>query len=291
MTQPPIERTQRDADRPVGYRDVVRALRSLRIPPNRPVIAHSSLRALGPVQGGAETVAGALIEVFEQLVVPTFTYKTMVVPENGPPDNALFYGSHNDRNKMAEFFYPDMPADKLMGAIAEAVRKHPDAARSGHPVLSFAGVNVRPYLESQLLAEPFAPLAVMYDKSGWVLLLGVDHTANTSIHLGERLAGRKMYTRWALLSDMVVTCANFPYCSDGFNAIEPLIDPFTRRTQIGQAEVQAIPLHELIETTRQLIQADPTALLCSRSDCLSCNLIRRQHVRTKHGVIPEDTGG
>jgi len=270
--------TQTQLSRPapaiVTYRSLVRALRELRIDPGRPIIVHSSLSAFGMVQGGAEVVVGSLLEIFESVLAPTFTYKTLVVPEIGPPNNALQYGNHTDRNKMAEFFYPDMPADKLMGIIHETLRKHPEAYRSGHPVLSFAGVNVRKYLEKQMLNEPFAPLAAMVDGGGWVLLMGVDQTSNTSIHLGERLAGRKTYTRWALMSDMVVSCANFPFCSDGFNAIQPLMDPFSKKVQIGNALVQAMPLRELVETTRQLIQADPSALLCGRTDCQSCNTIR-----------------
>lgn len=260
----------------VTYRSLVRSLRALQIEPGRPVIVHSSLSAFGSVQGGSQVVVGALLEIFESVLAPTFTYKTLVVPETGPPDNAVQYGNHTDRNKMAEFFYPDMPADRLMGRIAESLRKHPQAYRSGHPVLSFAGVNVRKYLEKQMLNEPFAPIAAMVDDDGWVLLMGVDQTSNTSIHLGERLAGRKTYTRWALMSDMVVRCGNFPYCSDGFNAIQSLMDPFARKVRIGTATVQAIPLRELIETTRQLIQADPTALLCNRTDCQSCNTIRSE---------------
>ncbi len=184
-------------------------------------------------------MAGALADAFESLIVPTFTYKTLVIPESGPPDNAITYGSQADNNKMAEFFHPDMPADRLMGAIAEALRQHPEAYRSGHPVMSFAGINARQYLEKQLLTEPLAPIAAMYDQGGWVLLLGVDHTTNTSIHLGERLAGRKMFTRWALMSDLVVTCTNNPYCSDGFNSIAPLLEPFINKTMIGNAKIQA----------------------------------------------------
>ena len=268
----------------VTYRSLVQSLRELHIEVGKPVIVHSSLSSLGMVQGGPKVVVGALLEVFESVMAPTFTYKTLVVPETGPPNNAVQYGTHTDRNKMAEFFYPDMPADKLMGIISETLRRHPDAFRSGHPVLSFAGVNVRKYLEKQLLNEPFAPLAAMVDDGGWVLLMGVNQTSNTSIHLGERLAGRKTYTRWALMSDMVVNCANFPFCSDGFNAIQPLMDPFTKKVQIGDALVQAMPMMELVETTRQLIHADPMALLCNRTDCQSCNTIRSDIFNARHST-------
>ena len=271
-----VTQVSRAADGPeVSYRELVRAFRGLGVDASAPVLMHSSLSAFGHVHGGAESVVGAVLELFETVLVPTFTYKTLVVPETGPPDNAIRYGAHSDRNKMAEFFHPNMPADRLMGVIAETLRQHPNAFRSGHPLLSFAGVNAKEYLIQQILNEPFAPIAALYDAGGWVLLNGVDHTSNTSIHLGERMAGRKMFTRWALMGEMVVTLENVPFCSDGFNAIKPLIDPFTKTAQVGNALIQAMPLQELVTTTRQLISADPTALLCSRTDCMSCNTTRR----------------
>lgn len=268
---------------PVRYRDILVALRNLRIDRSKPVMVHSSLRAFGNVKGGVDVLIGALLAAFDSIIMPTFTYNTMVVPEVGPPDNAIQYGAFNDRNMMAEFFHHELPADRLMGILPEKLRQLPGAFRSGHPVLSFAGVNAKAVLEQQILKEPLAPIAAMYDAGGWVLLLGVDHTVNTSIHLGERLAGRKTFIRWALIPDMVVACPKFPFCSDGFNAIQPLLDPFTRTARVGHALIQAVPLPELVDTTRQLLQADPTALLCSRTDCQSCNAIRRDIYEKKQG--------
>ena len=97
-----------------------------------------------------------------------------------------------DRNKIAEFFYNDMPADKLMGVIAETLRQHRQTRRSGHPILSFCGVNADDIIEAQTLNAPLSPIASLADNGGWVLLLGVNHRSNTSIHMGERLAGRKI---------------------------------------------------------------------------------------------------
>lgn len=268
--------THAPAGKGITYRDLVRALRELSLEKNRPVLVHSSLSSLGWVHGGAEIVVGAMLEMFNTVIAPTFTYKTMIVPEKGPPDNAVVYGAHRDRNKMAEFFGPELPADRLMGIISETLRRHPDALRSGHPILSFCGINARDYLSIQKVTEPLATIAALYDADAWVLLVGVDHRSNTSIHLGERMAGRKMFVRWALMPDMIVTCPNFPSCSEGFNPIAALIDPFTRNVMIGNALVQAIAMRDLIDATRQLLQADPLALLCQRTDCLSCNTIRRE---------------
>jgi len=59
----------------------------------------------------------------------------------------------------------------------------------------------------------------------------------------------------------VVACPNWPGDSSGFQKIASHIAAFTHYLQIGQAEIQAIPLGELINTAQKLISADPLALL------------------------------
>lgn len=256
------------------YRDLVLALREMKLDGTRPALVHTSLSSFGYVKGGAEAVLGALFSHFETVVMPTFTYKTMVVPEVGPPDNAIRYGTMRDANKMAQFYTPDMPADNLMGVTAETLRQYHAAARSRHPILSFAGVNAESLLGLQTLEKPLAPIAALADLNAYILLLGVGHTCNTSIHLGERLAGRKTFVRWALVPDLVLECPGFPSCSDGFDSIEVLMEPFVRKIQVGEALVQAFPMPELVESVRQLVSADPLALLCENPECSRCNEVR-----------------
>jgi aminoglycoside 3-N-acetyltransferase len=188
----------------IGFADLVSAFRDLNLPPAVPLMAHASLSAFGPVEGGAQTVVRALLEVFSTVLMPAFTYKTMVVPDEGPSNNGIAYGTYADANRQALFFRPNMPVDRLIGAIPEALRLHPSARRSLHPILSFTGVLADPYLESQSIAEPLAPFRLLVDAEAWVLLLGVDHTANTAIHYAERLAGRRQFIRWALTPHGVV---------------------------------------------------------------------------------------
>ena len=69
----------------ITFRDLVAALKNLGIEHDRPVIAHASLSSMGNVQGGAETVLGALLYHYDTLVMPAFTYKTMVIPTIGLP--------------------------------------------------------------------------------------------------------------------------------------------------------------------------------------------------------------
>ena len=258
----------------ISFRDVLNGLKKLELDPQSQVIFHGSLSAFGEVRGGAETILGALMASVKGIMAPTFTYKAMIIPEEGPENNGILYGSGRDLNRMAEFFQPGMPADPLMGLLAETLRRHPTARRSSHPLLSFAGVHVDEALDAQTIEVPLAPVAWLAENGGWVLLMGVDHTSNTSIHYAEKLAGRRQFVRWALTPQGVRACPSFPGCSDGFEAVAPLVEGITRRAQIGDARVQALPLPALVAAVTQAIAADPLALLCSRPDCERCNAVR-----------------
>jgi aminoglycoside 3-N-acetyltransferase len=256
------------------FRDFITGFRKLEIDPARPIIVHASLSAFGEVHGGAETVLGALGSSFDTLMMPAFTYKTMITPEVGPANNALSYGSGKDTNRMAEIYRSDMPVDTMMGVVAELLRTHPKASRSAHPILSFAGINAKPILDSQTIKEPLLPIQKLIDAEGWVLLLGVDQTVNTSIHYGEQLIGRKQFIRWALTTKGVIPCQRFPGCSDGFEEITPRLDGVIRRVELEEAVIQALPLINLVDTVGGMLKENPLALLCGREDCERCNAVR-----------------
>ncbi len=238
------------------------------------VIAHASLKAFGFIEGGADAMLNALLDSTRGVIMPAFTYKTMLNPEAGPPRNGITYGSEANLNKMAEAFQPDMPADKLMGTLAETLRKHPKAKRSSHPIQSYAGIRADSIIYSQTIFDPFAPINALAESDGWALLLGVDHTVNTSIHYAEKLAGRMQFIRWALLPDRVVECPNFPGDSEGFNAIAPFVEKYTRKVKVGDALVQAVHLRSLLRTVIEQIHNNPLALLCDRKDCERCEAVR-----------------
>jgi len=242
---------------------------------NKPVIAHASLRSFGYIQGGADTVLRAMLASFEgSIIMPTHTYQTKIVPDVGPPNNGITYGSGQEMNKMAEPFHPSMRADPMMGILPETLRNHPFATRTAHPILSFSGINAGAALNTQTLYDPLAPIGALSEEDGWVLLLGVDHTVNTSIHYAEKLTGRKQFIRWALVDDRVVECPNFPGDSSGFQAIEEYVKADTRRVDVGKAFIQAVPLKRLFDEVVELVKKEPLALLCEREDCERCTAVR-----------------
>ena len=256
-----------------SYAEILSAFQALSLR-DKPVIAHASLKSFGFIEGGAEAVLDAMLASFHSVIMPTFTYKTQITPDVGPPNNGITYGSGHDRNKMAEPFHQDMRADSLMGILPETLRNHPSATRTAHPILSFAGINADLTLFTQTLYEPLAPIGALAEQDGWAVLINVDHTVNTSIHYAEKLAGRKQFVRWALVGDRVVECPNYPGDSGGFQAIEPFLAPDTQRVNVGEAFIQAVPLQRLFDVVQELIKKDPLAMLCDRTDCERCNAVR-----------------
>ena len=259
----------------ISFRDLFNAFRSAGLTPERPVIIHAALSSFGDeIRGGPETIIGALLSTTAGIMAPTFTYKAMVIPEIGPDKNAISYGSGKERNRLAEFYTPEMRADSLMGLLPEVLRNRPEAMRSSHPLLSFCGINVETALTQQTLSNPFAPIQELAEQDALAVLIGVDQRSNTSIHAAEALAGRKQFIRWALTANGIQECPGFPGCSEGFNQAAPFFQSFTRFSRVGDTTIQAMPILRIFETVIEQLNNDPLLFLCSRDDCERCATVR-----------------
>src|SRR5579884_2718360 len=172
---------------------LVEDLKDLGLPEGASVLAHTSLRAIGPIDGGAETLVRAFRRVLGPdgtLLVPTFTFDSCDPADwRNPP--ASMEEVESLRALLPVFDVETTPADAhWMGVFPEIVRQQPDALRSDHPVVSFAaiGPNAAFLTENVPFHYPLgseSPLARLNQLDGWVLLMGVGHTVNRSLHLAE----------------------------------------------------------------------------------------------------------
>lgn len=259
----------------IGYREIVNALKRMGLMPQTALLAHVAPDLSQQVKGGARTILGAILAAVDNAMLPAFTFNTMVIPESGPEDNAIIYGSGRESNLNAEIFTLDLPADPLFQPMADTFLKYPQAQRSNHPLLSFIGLGLKDILESQTAADPYGPIRSLMELDGWVLLMGVDQASNFSIHYAEFLTGRKQFTRWALTPDGVAECLHFPGCLDGFNKLQYHLEECKHEAILSDCVCHAYPLTEVIDITTRLLRKDPYALLCSNLNCERCNTVRK----------------
>ncbi len=168
---------------------------ALGVQPGMTLVVHASMKSLrAEVNGGAVAVILALEQVLGTsgtLVMPTHT-ADLSDPANwsNPPVPEAWWEAM--RRTMPAFDAALTPTFRR-GVIAETFRKQNGVLRSNHPDASFAawGKHARQITDDHALFPLFgarSPLGRVYDLDGWVLLLGVDHDRNTSLHVAEERA-------------------------------------------------------------------------------------------------------
>lgn len=156
------------------------------------VLMHSSMKSLGTwVAGGPVAVIQALLHVLGAdgtLMMPAHTTENTEPSRWGePPVPPMWWPIIRAESPAYD---PAITPTRQMGIIAELFRTWHGARRSDHPIGSFAAVGKHAdfLTSSHALPNMFgetSPIARLYDLDGYVLLLGVGHDNNTSLHLAE----------------------------------------------------------------------------------------------------------
>ncbi|WP_304224371.1 aminoglycoside N(3)-acetyltransferase [Gracilinema caldarium] len=186
-----LETIQQRREGPNTVQSLEQDLRAAGLRPGMTVLLHSSLSSLGWVCGGAVTVILAFQNVLSlegTLVMPTHSGDLSDPAQwEHPPVPREWW--ETIRAAMPAY-RKDRTPTRGMGTIPETFRKMDGVLRSSHPQASFAAWGKHKEYITQDEHYDFAmndksPLGRLYELDGYVLLLGVGHDRNTSIHLAE----------------------------------------------------------------------------------------------------------
>lgn len=242
--------------------DLAGDLRRLGVGPGAVVIVHSSLRSIGFVAGGPQAVIDALCAAI------------------GPSGTLTMPAHTADRSDPADWVNPPVPEHwwpvirehappfdpyatppERMGAVATALLLRRDTVRSAHPQLSHManGPAATHVIEPHGVVEGFgdaSPLGRLYDLDATVVLIGVDHANNTSLHLaevrGEWPSKRMVVEGSRMLVDGVprwVTFAQTDYDADDFPAVGAAFEATggVRTGRFGGATAKVMRMRDLVD--------------------------------------------
>jgi len=185
---------------------LVADLRRLGVVPGDLLMVHASLRAIGPVDGGAAGVVAAL-----DAAVGAGGSLLMTI---GARDDWSWVNDHPEDERAAllagsvPFDAALAPADPDVGVLAEVFRTTPGTVLSDHPEGRFAA---RGRCAGALVSDvpwddyygPGSPLERLVEGRGKVLRLGADIDTVTLIHYAEHLAdvpGKRRVRRHRLVT-------------------------------------------------------------------------------------------
>ncbi|HEX2250667.1 MAG TPA: AAC(3) family N-acetyltransferase, partial [Gemmatimonadales bacterium] len=234
--------------------------------PGAALLVHTSYRAVRPVAGGPASLIQALLDA----VGPD---GTVVMPSWGDDEDTPFDPVRT-------------PVAADLGVTADLFWRLPGARRSKHP-FAFAAIGPR---AEEITADPLplpphrheSPTGRVYDLDGQIVLLGVNHDANTTIHLAELLAGVPygVPKHCTVLRDGRAVRVDYrenDHCCDRFKLVDNWMRQrgLQREGQVGNAHARLVNSRELVSVVCERLAKDPLIFLHPpEHNCAECDAAR-----------------
>ena len=250
----------------IGRAELAAQLRRLGVEAGGVLLVHTSFRAVRPVEGGPLGLIQALREVLGPegtLVMPSWTGS-----DEEPFDPAT------------------TPSAEDLGVVAETFRRQPGVVRSEHPfAFAAAGPQADRIVAGPLPTPPHAPgspVGRVHDLDGQVLLLGVGHDGDTTLHLAEILAGVPYHTtkHCTVLREGRPTRIEYEendHCCQRFALTDEWLrtNGLQREGHVGHAPARLARARDIVKVAREHLARDPLIFLHPpEAGCEECDEAR-----------------
>jgi aminoglycoside N3'-acetyltransferase len=231
-----------------------------------------SYRAVRPVLGGPPAV-------IEALRTAIGSEGTLVMPSWGDDDDTPFDPTTTS-----------VTSD--LGVTADIFWRLPDVCRSSHP-FAFAAVGPQ---AATVTADPLplpphrleSPIGRVYQLDGQILLLGVGHEANTTVHLAEVLAQvpygvPKYCTVMEHGRPVRIDYTENDHCCERFALVDEWLRArrLQREGRVGHAHARLLESRDVVTVVYEQLARDPLIFLHPvESGCVECDEARGT-LRTK----------
>jgi aminoglycoside 3-N-acetyltransferase len=251
--------------------EIVDQLRTLGVVRGGVLLVHTSFRAVRPVEDGPPGLIRALRTALGEkgtLVMPTMTDgESLFDPKSTP--------AHG------------------MGITAETFWRQPGVLRSTHPGGSFAaaGPLAARICAPQPLSPPHGPDSPpgrVHELGGQVLLLGVTHSENTTLHVAEAIAHVPYSVSHPTIVEIdgtpqVVMIAETDHCCRRFRQMDGWLRArgLQQEGKVGNADARLCASRDVVSVAVEQLAAEPLVFLCPREEaCEECDAARESVKRS-----------
>lgn len=247
---------------PCAQPEVARQLAALGVEAGGILLVHAAFSRMGPIEGG---VRGLI----EALLAAVGDGGTLVMPSLADDDDTPFD--------------PVRSPCRAVGVLADTFWRMPGVLRSDSPhAFAAAGPQAARITQPHPVDVPHgidSPPGRVYELDGQVLLLGVGHDADTTVHVAESLAGvRYRRPKYAtVLEDGRPRRHEYgetDHCCEKFGLLDEWLQQKQRRGIVGLAEARLARSRDIVSAALEHLREDEAVFLHPAGPCGECDEAR-----------------